>query len=332
MCLVRATDPRTHYAKLDGLRGIAILGVVICHVVYYWTLRYATPLTVPLIKVDALELLRFGNYGVSLFFLLSGYLLAITEEKRFAVGTYSIRAYALRRIFRLVPAYYAAILLVLLTWPIQFSLSEVLQHASFLHGVFWPGKLNLDPIWWSLTPEVAFYAILPLLVLRLRSLKVRLMIFTILVLVSLVTRLYLWQIEIPMPSGYPSSPVYGYLYGLPTTHLYLFLAGVLLKMLTEHSKTSSLVRRLASAVLVASLALFVTFPYLWGETVGSTLRSPFGMVVDLLVIALFASVLLGSSLVDRALSLESPRLSWEDKLLPVPLTWLSSSSYCRLFT
>lgn len=105
-----ASESRDQYVELDALRGIAILGVVLVHVASSWLEFVRVPLVVPLLRVDATELLFFGSYGVTLFFLLSGYLLTWTEEKRVRFGTYSVRSYFLRRALRLVPAYYAAIL------------------------------------------------------------------------------------------------------------------------------------------------------------------------------------------------------------------------------
>src|SRR5438270_3362717 len=158
-------DPRTHYLELDALRGIAILGVVICHISGTWTLYAKAPLLIPFLNVDATQFLNFGQWGVSLFFLLSGYLLAWTEQKRARNGTYSIRGYALRRVLRLVPAYYAVILLIILTSPRHISVSDILWHASFLHALNPHTAASIDPVFWSLTPEVIFYCLLPFIIL-----------------------------------------------------------------------------------------------------------------------------------------------------------------------
>ena len=148
-------DPRAHYVELDALRGIAILGVVMSHIAASWMNHVKSPLMVPLLGVDAVELFFFGTYGVTLFFLLSGYLLTWTEEKRARLGTYSVRSYALRRTLRLVPAYYVALLIVVvlgLYQAIEVSAIDVLLHATFLHGLNPHTASSLDPAWWSLTP------------------------------------------------------------------------------------------------------------------------------------------------------------------------------------
>ena len=66
---------------IDGLKGIAILGV---------TLYHLFPTTG-----------SGGFLGVSLFFLLSGYLLAFTTNQQWKQHTYSVGRYFLRRVQRL---------------------------------------------------------------------------------------------------------------------------------------------------------------------------------------------------------------------------------------
>src|SRR5919199_3407686 len=183
------SDPHAHYVELDALRGIAILGVVMSHIAASWTNYVNAPLMVPLLSVDAVELLFFGTYGVNLFFLLSGYLLTWTEEKRARLGIYSVRSYVLRRMLRLMPAYYVAILVVFVLWPAQGSAIDVLMHALFLHGLNPHTAASLDPAWWSLTPEVVFYCLLPFIVLKLPRASQRLALFGLFVLISLGTPL-----------------------------------------------------------------------------------------------------------------------------------------------
>lgn len=133
-------DPRGHYIELNALRGIAILGVVIVHSSNNWLNFVQVPLTVPL-----LEFADFGGYGVTLFFLLSGYLLTWKEEKRKRSGIYSLRSYFLRRVCRLVPAYFVAIAVTVIFWSNDNDVIAVLIHISFLHG-FPPGYVDtLEP-------------------------------------------------------------------------------------------------------------------------------------------------------------------------------------------
>ncbi len=78
----RATIP--HLPALDGLRGVAVIGVVLFH-------------------ADAL--LRGGYLGVDLFFVLSGYLItSIILSELDATGTLDLKAFWVRRARRLFPA------------------------------------------------------------------------------------------------------------------------------------------------------------------------------------------------------------------------------------
>jgi peptidoglycan/LPS O-acetylase OafA/YrhL len=307
---VKTADPRAHYVALDCLRGIAILGVMMCHISAWWAVVVAKPLTVPILDVDAIRLFAFGSFGVSLFFLLSGYLLTWTEEKRARTGVYSLRAYAQRRALRLIPAYYVAIVVVAVVWPIiqhtQISVMGALINASFLRTLIlvplsYP-QLTPDPGFWSLTPEVVFYCLLPFIILKLPRLPQRLVLFGVLVLVSLATRVYMWQ-----DSEFPWNPQATgftdlFFYSLPSTHLYLFIAGMLLRMLIERLNVQPMPIRLQSllaSILFLTSALFlVTFPYLFINISDS----PAAMLADLLVFVFFTSALLGAPLLRGMLS------------------------------
>jgi len=87
------------------------------HIASFWFGRTRLPINVPFLDVDLLDLFRYGSLGVMLFFLLSGYLLTWTEEKRAQRGSYDVLSYAKRRALRIVPAYYASIVLIILLWP-----------------------------------------------------------------------------------------------------------------------------------------------------------------------------------------------------------------------
>jgi peptidoglycan/LPS O-acetylase OafA/YrhL len=306
---VKTSDPRNHYIELDALRGLGILTVVISHILTSWIHFVKAPLIIPWLGVDGEDIVNtmyfFGSVGLSMFFLLSGYLLTWTEEKRARLGIYSVRSYFLRRVLRLVPAYYVAILIVIVLWPIPVSAMDVLMHASFLHA-FNPHTLSsLDPVWWSLTPEVVFYCLLPFIVLKFPRISQRLALFGVFALISLANRLYLYLMQIvPDPSA--PAPITGVVH-LPnvTFYLYIFLGGVLLRTLVEYLNDRSASRlrfRLATALFLISAVSMVALLYLGMKhpmlamLQGQTSWPLLGIPIDLLAIAFFASLLLGSPL------------------------------------
>src|SRR5438067_5216950 len=142
--------------ELDGLRGIAILGVLMFHL---------TPANIPLFTA---YFVQSGWMGVDLFFILSGYLITgILVDTAGRPGYY--RNFLLRRTLRIVPLYCVilAIACVMFTWK-QFLATGGWWYLTFLGNtqVFlqnrWPSGI-LTPLW-SLQVEEQFYLTFPLLV------------------------------------------------------------------------------------------------------------------------------------------------------------------------
>lgn len=163
----RMTHAADRVDALDSLRGVAILMVLLKH---SWDTVGAPVLRVA--SLDITPLVYNARFGVDLFFVLSGYLLFGQYVKRHELGKPqpSWRAFWLRRIKRVVPAYYLTIITAFLLHPALFDPANgigtrwenLLSHLLFLH--------NLDsrftqrvPAVWSLAPEMQFYLIMPLL-------------------------------------------------------------------------------------------------------------------------------------------------------------------------
>ncbi len=144
------------FPALDGLRGISVLLVITCHLAPH-------PLWVTL----------NGELGVQIFFVLSGYLittLALREEARF--GRVAIRAFFVRRSFRIMPLYYlvlAAYFALLLGWGAwsekrAFSLRNLAAYVLYCQELPFldqPGRMIFAHSW-SLGIEEKFYLFWPL--------------------------------------------------------------------------------------------------------------------------------------------------------------------------
>ena len=148
------------FACLEGARALAALGVVVTHCGFHSGMVLTGVTGAVVGRLDI---------GVTVFFLLSGFLLG-----RPFVGAGSrpdLRRYAVRRVVRLLPAYWlmlTATLLLLrpdgmrgpgdLVW--QYGLLQTYGQYRLLP--------ELSHVW-SLGTEVAFYAALPLLLVRCRT-------------------------------------------------------------------------------------------------------------------------------------------------------------------
>lgn len=173
--------------SLDGLRGLAALSVVFGHVVLVWPVFWQAyqvgnwahsdaPSLVKLFTYTPLHMLRASKEAVTIFFVLSGLVLAlpILERKR---STYL--SYVIRRISRLVPVFVLAMLVAfaMATW----SAGRPQPAGSEWLTGFWshrPGIADLlltlgfiapastvDPPTWTLIHEMRISLVFPLLAL-----------------------------------------------------------------------------------------------------------------------------------------------------------------------
>jgi peptidoglycan/LPS O-acetylase OafA/YrhL len=172
------------YDFIDGLRGVAILMVVICH--HFYVNPKSGPAT---LFVGAL--LESGGQGVQLFFALSGFLISWPFWKRkFASSAVVVPpGYSRRRFWKIYPP--LALSLVIFTpFYILFKndWSYLPLAARWLAGIpfLLPVNGKLNPVMWTLVIEVQFYALLPLLFLALRRVSPRTCLWVVTLLFLLV--------------------------------------------------------------------------------------------------------------------------------------------------
>lgn len=173
-------------------------------------------------------------------------------------------------------------------------------HLTFLHGFVPSYPVGLDLAWWSLTPEIVFYALLPLLVLKFQKFSQRVAISGVLLLISLATRLLQTYDAFSLLPLFSSNPLgQERMAYFPTATLYLFLVGMLLRMMVERCAQSGSRepgRRqlfMASALTLVPIAVLVVLPYLTFR-LDETERYSAVSLAEAMVILTFASALLSS--------------------------------------
>jgi peptidoglycan/LPS O-acetylase OafA/YrhL len=139
---------------------------------------------------DLYLLLVNGEYGVALFFILSGLLLSQPFWKSISYGTDwpDTRTYVIRRLARILPAYYLALTVLIILggyWRHTQAWTDILLHYSFLFNYAEFSIFSINAPFWTLAVEVQFYVLLPLLFLLLRRFSPR-NILVVLVLLGLV--------------------------------------------------------------------------------------------------------------------------------------------------
>ena len=150
-----------HMPELDFLRGCAILAVLFYHGLYWSFGSSQNPLLNALVKATV-----GGWLGVNLFFVLSGFLITgILIDTKGRPDYY--RRFYLRRVLRILPAYVAMLVLLLLAgWLTLKSALLCLLFLANYEGLFHYFHLGGYGPFWSLSVEEQFYLIWPAIVAR----------------------------------------------------------------------------------------------------------------------------------------------------------------------
>lgn len=157
------------FPELESLRGWAILLVFLFHADGAITGDGRIGTTVS----PALAFITAGHTGVTLFFVLSAFLLARPFlEEGYGGRRVERKNFFRRRVLRIMPLYAAAVAAaVALSYSNAGALVDGLCALFFLNS-FTGSVSSLIPysaVWWSLATEVQFYLVLPLLGLSLRT-------------------------------------------------------------------------------------------------------------------------------------------------------------------
>ena len=153
---------RAHMPELDSVRGVAVLMVVFYHA-FYWGMNL--PLFPP-IERQLLQLTWVGRLGVNLFFVLSGFLITGLLLNAKSRPDY-YRKFYIRRALRILPAYFATLLVLLVTGVSLKFIGLSLLYLSNLTPLF--GVAIAYPVLWSLAVEEHFYLLWPLAVRKFSS-------------------------------------------------------------------------------------------------------------------------------------------------------------------
>jgi peptidoglycan/LPS O-acetylase OafA/YrhL len=152
-----AADASRHVPSLDGVRGLAIVLVLAFHA---WPSQWTA----------------FGWMGVDLFFVLSGFLITgILFDGRETARR--ARTFYIRRILRIMPLYYAVLILMFVVLPLIHRPHDLVYEqlagdqawywtytSNWLLGLQIPPHFNYMNHFWSLAVEEQFYLVWPLVV------------------------------------------------------------------------------------------------------------------------------------------------------------------------
>lgn len=175
-----------YITQLDGIRGLAIIFVLIAH----WSV---SPLK---------EVLPWGNIGVYTFFVISGYLITkiLLKQKSKKNLVSSFKNFWGRRILRIFPIYYLTLLI--LCWANHLPVANYATwHFAYLSNLLFMSSAGFQDTTshlWSLAVEAQFYLFWPIIVFWLKD-KYLFKITIFFLLLSPVCRIALFYIGLPVP-------------------------------------------------------------------------------------------------------------------------------------
>ena len=146
---MRATSDRL--LGLDVLRGFAAMAVMLGHYTIWFGDNYGHPQ--PLLFYPQL-----GEYGVPLFFMISGFVIRMTMDR-----CDTVRDFAVSRLARLFPVYWAAVVLTYLVVSLaglpgrEVSFATMLINLTMCQQFF--NLENVDTVYWTLYIELCFYLV-----------------------------------------------------------------------------------------------------------------------------------------------------------------------------
>ena len=160
----RADDP-----AFTAVRGFAAFWVFFYHA---WVFAGPQLLAVPLgfVSLDVTWLASMGWAGVDIFYVLSGFLLwGVFDDWASRRGeALPLAHYAERRALRILPPWYGQIAIIAVIgwttgWIARPSAADVAWNVVLLQGWLPDRQQAINPVSWTLSIEMQFYVLLPLL-------------------------------------------------------------------------------------------------------------------------------------------------------------------------
>ena len=176
---IDSTARTRHLLFLDIFRGVAILSVFLHHALGAVHEIYTLPWKGQFPDFAAAKSLwpfiplTFGNCGVAIFFVVSGFCIHLSHCRN---SQESWRAFAVKRLFRIYPPYLLALIIFFTCWPWRtYSLTspgwlhQFWTHLLLVHNVQLNTTYGINGSFWSIAVEAQLYLIYPILVLMVEA-------------------------------------------------------------------------------------------------------------------------------------------------------------------
>jgi peptidoglycan/LPS O-acetylase OafA/YrhL len=189
-------DKVVFFSGLNGLRAIAALAVVISHTTLAFAKFGLNPFLFGKTERGGPKGYLLASYGVTVFFVLSGFLITYLLFLEKSKSKINIKSFYLRRILRIWPLYYLYLILVL--FSIFFFNNQIVSFSTLLYYVFFSANIpfvlnlalpHLDHLW-SIGVEEQFYLFWPWMIKKIKPHLLNVLL--VLVLLQNFIRVALW--------------------------------------------------------------------------------------------------------------------------------------------
>lgn len=228
---------------LDWQRGILAVSIMVYHLLF-WHAQAANASSV---------IGRLGIYGVSMFFVLSGLSMAIAYE-RYEIGVRSSLKFYLRRLFRIWPLLWVAVIVVSVSNVLikheSVSAYKIAINLTTVFGFIEPmAYINTGA--WSIGNEIVYYFLTPAILFAYRK---RIAFGNLMLAASLAIGLYFS--ENMLSSDAPLDTQWS-LYVNPFNNLFFYIAGIAIFYNTSRARHTS---AQTVAFLAISTSVFLFYP------------------------------------------------------------------------
>jgi len=248
-------------AGIDILRGYAVTTVIIYH--FYVLLDLSTVASFHYIHA-------LGQLGVSLFFIISGYLIYRSIEHNITQKGIpkGIKYYTIHRLFRILPAYYFNLLIVIFLayfifhtmddWSLDFIIRQILTHLTFTSFyLYQTSGFEINGAYWTLSIEMLWYIVTPFFFLYIKTNKTLLLlaILSLLYLASIDLGLMDWLFHLDRNASNYLNKLYFFSFQLPGQFIY-FISGILIYKMSKSSRHISNNKRCLIGFITTSIFIY----------------------------------------------------------------------------
>lgn len=284
-----------YFGGMDVLRFICATGVIFHHATL--TLKDKG------IATHAEEIHRHsGSFFLDVFFIISGFLISLILMKEYEAGTFSLKNFFMRRIIRIWPLYFLAVILKIWLIPSINGMSPNMIKTNLLYAstftinfqLLFQEVVKTYTILWSICIEEHIYLLLPFLLLLFKQK------FKVLSYFLIVTGLISWMYFI----GVRSAGNYSSAYFVSTSYFYYFGLGMLIACIRNRNVPGIKLEQTIFKPLVQVIVCLIFFGFVfnkWGNH-GS-------LFTTLLVTGLFGTYLVWASAQENFIFKLKPKLS-----------------------